>query len=147
MLRWLSRRLDRSRLRLRAVRLNPAHALGRRGEDVAHRYLEDLGYVVVDRNWTTINGLGELDMIAWDGDVLVFVEVKSRATDEHGAPGRAVGLVKRAAMGHAARWYSRLVGVPSWRCRFDLVTVVFAEPLEVHHYRGELLGVRPNAVS
>lgn len=147
MFRWFARRLDLARHNARRAAANPAHALGHRGEDLAHRYLQDNGLIVTDRNWTTLNGLGELDIVAWDGDTLVFVEVKSRANDEYGDPGRAVNRVKRMAMAHAARWYSRLIGVPPWRCRHDLVTVVFNNPPVIQHYRGHLLAPRPDEVS
>lgn len=57
---------------------------GRRGEDIAHRYLQRAGIVIVVRNFRMASGHGEVDLIGWEGDTLVFVEVKSRQTDEFG---------------------------------------------------------------
>src|SRR5882757_315125 len=56
--------------------------LGRHGEDLAHRYLRNLGLLIVARNWRPPQGGGEIDLVACDGDMLVFVEVKTRTSDE-----------------------------------------------------------------
>src|SRR5437868_104761 len=69
--------------------MNADHALGRRGEDIAHRHLQRAGIVIVARNYRMASGSGEIDLIGWEKDTLVFVEVKSRQTDEYGAPDRA----------------------------------------------------------
>ena len=74
------------------------HALGRRGEDLAHRLLQRAGMVVVDRNYRMASGAGEVDLVGWEGDTLVFVEVKSRQTDEYGSPDRAIGPEKHASL-------------------------------------------------
>ena len=52
--------------------------IGRAGEDLAHRWLRSHSFIVVARNWRPPQGGGEIDIVAWDGDVLVFVEVKTR---------------------------------------------------------------------
>lgn len=103
---------------------HPNHAFGRRGEDLAHRMLRSRGYIVVARNYRTGTGSGEVDIIAWDGDALVFVEVKSRRTDEFGTPERAVDFEKRARLVHAAHNYVRRAGVAWERVRFDVVSVL-----------------------
>ena len=66
--------------------------LGRYGEQVAARYLTDRGYVVLAANWRCSQG--ELDLIALDGEVLVFVEVKTRSSTRFGVPAEAVNRVK-----------------------------------------------------
>src|SRR5205823_14536290 len=63
---------------------------GRIGEDLAHRYLQKHGCTVVARNYRPPSGPGEIDLVAWDGESLAFVEVKTRATAEFGAPESAV---------------------------------------------------------
>ena len=55
---------------------------GRIGEDLAHRHLRRHGCTVVARNYRTRSGSGEIDVVAWEGEKLVFVEVKTRATAE-----------------------------------------------------------------
>jgi len=115
---WL-RHLARQR------RWNPAHALGRRGEDLAHRFLRRQGYTIVARNYRLPAGDGEADLIAWEGDTLVIVEVKARQSDEYGPPDRAVGDDKRAHLLRLARAYTRKTDTPWERVRCDVVTVVF----------------------
>ena len=77
-----------------AAAVMSAHAWGARGEDLAHRFLQKLGYMVVARNWRAEDGSGELDLVAWDGASLVVVEVKTRASTEFGLPEEAVDAAK-----------------------------------------------------
>jgi len=113
----------------------PDAALGRRGEDVAHRYLQREGIVVVARNYRMASGAGEVDLIGWEGDTLVFIEVKSRCTDEYGAPERAIGHAKEASLFRAAREYARHADVPWEKVRFDVVSIVFTTPPSITHSR------------
>jgi len=126
---------DALRHQRRKRHLNPAHALGRRGEDIAHRHLQRAGVVVVARNYRMASGAGEIDLVGWEKDTLVFVEVKSRQTDEYGAPDRAIGLMKRSSLLRAAREYTRHAEVPWEKVRFDVVNVVFTTPPSVVHFR------------
>jgi putative endonuclease len=114
------------------------HALGRRGEDIAHRFLQRAGIVIVDRNYRMLSGAGEVDLVGWEGDRLVFVEVKSRKTEEFGAPDRAIGAEKQATLIRAAREYARHAEVRWEKVRFDIVNVVFSTPPAVMHYRDVL---------
>ena len=92
--------------RARATTAEQAH--GRRGEDLAHRFLRRQGLTIVARNYRARSSSGELDMVAWDGDRLVFVEVKTRASAEFGSPGRAMGRAKEKYLRRAAGEYLRL---------------------------------------
>lgn len=100
------------------------HDHGRLGEDLAYRYLRRHGCTVVARNYFTRSGSGEIDIVAWHGPTLVFVEVKTRQTDEYGSPDRAVDAEKRQRLQLAARDYERRVGVPPEQTRFDVVSVL-----------------------
>ena len=135
MLRPLYRFADALREQSRRNKLNSGQALGARGEDLAHRFLQQAGMVVVARNYRMSSGAGEVDLIAWDRDVLVFVEVKSRETAEYGAPDRAIGQEKKLSLVRAAREYARHAGVPWEKVRFDVVTVVFSQPPVIGHFR------------
>jgi len=115
--------------------LAPDLATGRRGEDIAHRYLQRAGIVIVARNYRMASGHGEVDLIGWERDTLVFVEVKSRQTDEYGAPDRAIGLEKERSLIRAAREYARHADVPWENVRFDVVNIVFTTPPLVTHFR------------
>jgi putative endonuclease len=121
--------------------MNQDHALGRRGEDIAQRFLQRAGIVIVDRNYRMASGGGEVDLIGWEADTLVFVEVKSRKTEEYGAPDRAIGLQKQSSLIRAAREYARHAEVPWERVRFDVLNVVFTAPPAVTHLR-DVLGLR-----
>lgn len=71
-------------------------ALGRRGEEIAARYLETQGLVVLDRNWRCSQG--EIDLVALDGSELVFVEVKTRSSVAFGHPLEAITTTKLARL-------------------------------------------------
>ena len=119
----------------RQRRLAPDQALGRRGEDIAHRFLQRAGIVIVARNFRMASGAGEIDLIGWEGEMLVFVEVKSRQTDQYGAPDRAIGPQKQSNLLRAAHEYARHAEVSWHQVRFDVVNVVFTTPPSVTHFR------------
>jgi putative endonuclease len=110
-------------------------ASGRRGEDLAHRFLRRQGFTIVARNYRLAAGDAEADLIAWEGDRLVFVEVKSRRTDEFGPPERAIGDRKRAHLLRVAREYTRKTELPWERVRFDVVTVILSQPPQIELMR------------
>jgi putative endonuclease len=127
---------DWLRHRARSRRWNPDRVLGRRGEDLAHRYLRRHGYVIVARNYRTPSFTGEADLVAWDEDALVFVEVKSRKSAEFGEPDRAVDAEKRERIVRAALDYTRRAQVP-WDCvRFDVIGIVFEPEYRIMLNRG-----------
>ncbi len=132
----IGRFLDWLRDRSRRRRWNPRIALGRRGEDLAHRFLREKGYVIVARNYRLGSGDAEADLIAWDQDALVFVEVKTRSSEDFGPPERAVGEEKRKHMRRAALDYTRRRGLALDRVRYDLVTVVIGRKTEIQLYQG-----------
>lgn len=109
----------------------PELALGRRGEDLAHRFLRRRGYLIVARNYALASGDAEADLIAWHREKLVFVEVKSRSSTEFGPPDRAVSAAKMNHLRRVAREYTRKADIPMENIRFDVVTVVFAQPVEI----------------
>ena len=111
---------------------------------MAHRYLQQAGMLVVARNWRARPGGFELDIIALQDETIVFVEVKSRASEDFGTPDRAVGPDKHQRMLRAAREYARRADI-EWRlARFDIVNVVFGNPPAITHLR-EVLGGNPSA--
>lgn len=76
-----------------------------------------------------------MDLVAWDAGTLVFVEVKSRSSDESGAPDRAIDREKRRKIVFGALDYLRRMPVQAGRIRFDVVNVVFSDPPVVTHFR------------
>lgn len=124
MLNWVFLLSDRARRWGRRRHMEAPQALGRDGEDLAHRYLQRQGLLVIARNYRTPGGSAEVDLIARDGEMLVFVEVKTRETDEFGAPDRAIDGVKRDKIRRAALNYLRRSGLAEDRVRFDVVSIV-----------------------
>jgi len=78
---------------------------GLRGESFAYWYLRRHGYTIVARNYRLPHPHGEIDLIGWDGDVLAFVEVKTRTTSTAGPPEQAVHSAKQEAVERLARHY------------------------------------------
>ena len=111
-------------------------ALGRWGEDLAVRHLEAEGLEVVARNWRCREG--ELDLVARDGGVLVFVEVKTRTSARFGAPAEAVTPRKAARIRRLSqRWLAEVRPPYVAELRFDVVSVLRTAGLpEVLHLRG-----------
>lgn len=102
-------------------------ALGQRGENVAARYLRNLGYTIIVRNFRC--NLGEIDIVAKDGKALVFVEVKTRAVDEP-APEDQVNTEKRHQITKSAKFYLSRYGIPQPPARFDVVAIVWPDGRE-----------------
>jgi putative endonuclease len=97
-------------------------AQGDAAEDRACRHLEGLGCTIVERNFRTKGG--EIDIVAREGDVLVFVEVRSREDAGFGTPEESVTPAKRRRIVAAARRYLSNVPPSSWReARFDVIAV------------------------
>lgn len=94
---------------------------GARGEDAAAALLSRMGWTILARNWRS--GHLELDIVAKERDVLVFVEVKTRAKDGMQAPHEALNAVKKERLVRAARAWLAEQNAWDTPCRFDLVCV------------------------
>jgi putative endonuclease len=108
-----------------ARRLAPGRDLGQRGEALAAKELKRRGYKVLERRWRC--RLGEIDIVARDGEVLVVVEVKARSRTDYGPPIDAVDWDKRRKLETLARAYVQAKGLRRESLRFDLVGVVFSK--------------------
>jgi putative endonuclease len=86
---------------------------------------------VVARNYRTADGRGEVDLIAWDGPRLAFVEVKTRTREDYGTPEEAVDGEKRRQILRAAGHYLRRAGHDPAVARFDTVSVLLYEPPQI----------------
>jgi len=109
---------------------------GKRGEDLAHRYLRAQGLLIVARNWRPPQGGGEIDIIACEpsakGDILVFVEVKTRTSGEFSVPERNIDADKLMALRRAARDYARRARADTERLRFDVISITGNK---IEHFR------------
>jgi len=96
-------------------------ALGRRGERAAERHLRRNGYRIVARNYRAAGA--EIDLVAIDGETLVFVEVKTRRSRAAGAPEEAVDERKQTRMRRAAEVFATRYRADDREMRFDIIAV------------------------
>jgi len=101
---------------------NRRRMLGDYGERLAARFLEDHGLQVIDRNWRCAHG--ELDLVARDGDCLVFCEVKTRRSVRFGDPLEAVTGEKAVRLRRLAAAWLRAHDVHGARVRIDVVAIL-----------------------
>ena len=94
---------------------------GKLGEDLAVAHLRQLGFEILETNWR--HRRLEVDIIAKDGDLLVFVEVKTRSYDYFGKPEEFVTPAKERRLAQAAAAYMEQFG-HDWAMRFDVVAVL-----------------------
>ncbi len=97
---------------------------GRAGEDAAYFYLREQGYVMVARNFRSQRHRGEIDLIGWDGDVLCFIEVKTRSERGLVPAEMAVDGPKRNLICSTARDYLRRIKQKP-AIRFDVISLYF----------------------
>ncbi len=116
---------------------------GRRGERAAFFYLRRRGFIVVGRGWHSGIVRGDLDLIAWEGDTLCFIEVKTRTTRAVATAEASVDEDKQRALRRLARHYLRQLpdrerAMQELPVRFDILSVYFEEekPAEFEHFRG-----------
>jgi putative endonuclease len=96
------------------------NARGQRAEAQAARYLSDNGLRIVTRNWRC--RFGELDLVARDGTMLVFVEVRMRSSLSHGGAAESISISKRKRLTAAAQLYLSSIGCNA-PCRFDAILI------------------------
>ena len=116
----------------------PHFELGSRGETLALEHLKCAGYRIVAANFSLPIGrntrdvivTAEIDIVAYDGPTLCFIEVKTRASDEFAPPQINVDLRKRRQIARAARGYRRMLGLVNAAYRYDVVTVVLPSDQE-----------------
>jgi putative endonuclease len=99
--------------------------LGHRAETMAANHLQRMGYRQATRNYRS--RYGEIDIIAWDGDCLVFVEVRSHRTTDFGTPAESIGIRKQTRLFLTAQIYIEEQQLHDTDCRFDVFEVIFAK--------------------
>ena len=97
--------------------------IGREKEELAAAYLKEQGYLVIEKNFRC--RAAEIDLIARDGDILSFIEVKFRSSSKCGDPLEAVGPLKQKKIYEAALFYIARKGIPAdTQIRFDVVSIL-----------------------
>lgn len=118
----------------RPADLAPHLALGQTGERLAERYLKAHQHKVLYRNFRAPHG-GELDLVCRDKrhDELVFIEVKTRSSEDYGRPFDAVDTKKRRLIFRGAQAWLQMLDMPDITFRFDVVEIVMTEPPDIRH--------------
>jgi putative endonuclease len=105
---------------------------GRRGEEIAASYLTGKGYKIIDRNWHCKGG--ELDIVAEDGHILVFVEVRSRQGQRFGPAEESITPSKQARLIELAQTYLQEISARDQSWRIDVVAVQLGAGLpQINH--------------
>jgi putative endonuclease len=95
---------------------------GKEGERIAANFLKKSGYRIIETNFRC--AIGEIDIIAWDKNELVFIEVKTRTSGELGFPEQAVGIKKQKKMSQLALWYLQKKNTKDTATRFDVLAIM-----------------------
>lgn len=111
-------------------------SLGERGEAVAAKFLRRLGYTIVGRQ--DRHRLGEIDIVAVDGQTIVFVEVKTRTSHDAGHPTEAITPDKQRRLTRVALSFLKRHGLLERAARFDVIAVTWEDQRRqptIEHYR------------
>lgn len=108
-----------------------SNIFGKKGEIIASQFLENKGYKILQLNYK--NKIGEIDIIAKDGNYLVFVEVKTRISKAFGDPLEAINYKKQLKIRQVAELYLKSHGLLNTLCRFDAIAILGNEEPEINH--------------
>lgn len=97
---------------------------GKIGEQLARTFLESKGYHILEFNWRYRKA--EIDLIAKDNEILVFIEVKTRSTDLFGQPTESISPRKKRLLSDAASVYMEQIG-HDWAIRFDVISIIYRD--------------------
>lgn len=109
------------------------HILGRCGEDIACKYLQNKGYIIYLRNFKCRQG--EIDIIARDKKELVFIEVKTRSNKEYGKPVDAVNKAKQKHIYEASKYFVYSNHLENNYIRYDVIEILKREKYYINHIR------------
>lgn len=107
---------------------------GNIGEDIAAKYLSSIGYEIIERNWR-FSTFGEIDIIAVEKNILIFVEVKSRKSLSFGHPFEAINEKKIMQIKKVANAYMLENKHKYKNCRIDGVSVLLTNPPKIEHLK------------
>lgn len=116
------------------MNINGKKNLGSFGEEVVSKYLEQNNYQILERNYYCRQG--EIDIIAKDKKEIVFIEVKTRTSNNFGSPSEAVNYIKLKHMYNSARYYLYKFDLLNMFVRFDVIEVfVKNEKVRLNHIK------------
>lgn len=105
--------------------------IGDKGEDLARKYLESKGYRIVAGNYKIRSG--EIDIIAYDKDILVFIEVKTRTSNSYGYAYEAVDYKKQKKIIKTSLYYMNKNSLNDIQMRYDIIEVYLRKEIEINH--------------
>ncbi|MDP4200795.1 MAG: YraN family protein [Bacteroidota bacterium] len=112
-----------------------AQEKAKEGEEHACKHVASLGYRIVKRNFR-FGQVGEIDIVAYDGEELVFIEVKTRSDHSFGTPEASVNPRKQAQLKRVARSYYYVNALQDVACRFDVIAVeLINRKVEIRHHK------------
>lgn len=106
-------------------------AKGKRGESIARAYLVSKGYKILETNYR--NRIGEIDIIALDKNIMVFIEVKTRTSTNFGYPYEAVNIKKQRKIINCSFSYIKFNNFKSIQPRYDIIEVYLTPNINVNH--------------
>ena len=110
------------------------HEIGKIGEDLAVKFLENSGYKIIERNFECRQG--EIDIIALDKDELTFIEVKTRTNIKYGKPAEAVDKIKRKHLTKAVEYYLYSRNLENRFVRIDVIEVyIYEDKYRINHIK------------
>lgn len=104
---------------------------GKRGEQLAKQYLISNGYKILNINYR--NKIGEIDIVAIDGDILVFAEVKTRTSMKYGYPYEAVNKRKQQKIIYTSLMYLKERNIKDIQLRYDIIEVYLTTSTKINH--------------
>lgn len=102
------------------------------GEKVACDYLKNKGYTIIERNFRC--KMGEIDIIAWKNDEIIFIEVKTRSSNYFGKPAESVTERKRKHIYKAAKYYMMVKDILEQNARIDVIEVYIKKNKYIIHH-------------
>jgi putative endonuclease len=115
------------------IQIRKKKEIGARGEGLAATFLQRHGIEILERNYR--HGRGEIDIVARDGKILVFVEVKTATTHEFGPPEVWIDSRKQSQLAKVAAAYLQEHRLSDIDCRFDVITVDVTQGQKIRHIR------------
>lgn len=104
---------------------------GRTGEELVRDYLHSKGYSILENNYR--NKIGEIDIIAMDKDILVFIEVKTRTSTSYGYAFEAVDARKQKKIVYSSMVYVKYKNLGNLQLRYDIIEVYFQKDIKINH--------------
>lgn len=110
------------------------HEIGSFGEKIANKYLESIGYEILEKNFTCKQG--EIDIIAKDKHEIVFIEVKTRTSTKYGKPAEAVNNTKQKHIYNSAKYYLYKNNKENIFVRFDVLEIYLSKTkIKINHIK------------